>query len=78
MDASVYNRAGDSQLLGDVRILIRDSRRRRHTDPEGVPELPDIRDNRRGRFDHVLHRLPVPVGAGVRDILLAFSSIPEI
>ena len=59
----MHNRAGDILLLRDVLVLLYDSRRRRHTDTEGVQELPDFRDNRRGRIDHILHLLPVPLGA---------------
>jgi len=68
---SVHNRAVDILLLRAVLDLLRDSRRRRHSDPEGIQELPDIRDNRRGRLGHILHRLPVLVVA-------SFSRIPRL
>lgn len=60
--SSVYYRAGDILRLRVVLVLLYDSRRRSHADPEGVQKLPDIRDNCRGRIDHILHRLPLLVG----------------
>ena len=61
MAGSVHNRTGDILLLRAVLDLLRDSRRLRNPDTEDVQELPDFHYNCRGRIDHILHRLPVPV-----------------